>query len=243
MKPILRIENLSVSYGPVPAVNNANIELYPGEIRTILGANGAGKSTLIKSILGLLKPSAGSILFNDQIELTKLEPHQIHALGVSWVPEGRQVWQTLSVVDNLRMGGVLQTDKEYLQSKIEDMYKLFPVLKERQNQLAGSLSGGEQQMVAIARALISDPKILLMDEPSLGLAPKIVSSIFKLTKQINETGVSVLMVEQNAKQSLKVSDWAYLLVNGRLVESGISKEIADKPIVREVFLGEIPKDK
>ncbi len=234
---LLEITDLSVSYGAVPAVAGASLAIGPGEIRVILGANGAGKTTIIKAILGLQKASKGSIRFAGTQELRALRPHQIHRLGIAWVPEGRQLFSTLSVLENLRMGGFAATDRADTERRIASMLERFPRLAERRHQLAGSLSGGEQQMVAIARALVSNPKLLLMDEPSLGLAPLVVRDVFALVREINAQGISVLMVEQNARQALAVAHWAYLLETGRVVESGASAEIAGKDNVKEIFLG------
>jgi branched-chain amino acid transport system ATP-binding protein len=241
MTPLLSISDLSVSYKAVPALRSVNLELYEGEIRVILGANGAGKSTIIKSILGLVRSKSGSISLQTDDKgprlLTGLKPHQVHTLGVSWVPEGRQLWGTLSVLDNLRMGAFATTDRAKANGIIEQMLDRFPRLRERQHQLAGSLSGGEQQMVALARALVSRPKLLLLDELSLGLAPLVIRDVFRLVKEINATGVSILLVEQNARQALRVADWAYLLDVGRIVESGSAAEMGNNDSVKEVFLG------
>lgn len=236
MSALLTIEDLHVSYKAVPALSGVGLTIEEGEIRIILGSNGAGKTTIVKSILGLLTPKQGSIRMGD-VDLLKLQPHQIHALGISWVPEGRQLWGTLSVLDNMRMGGFLQKDEALVRERIEKMFERFPRLRERQHQSAASLSGGEQQMVAIARALISQPKLLLMDEPSLGLAPLVVKDVFALVKEINETGVAILMVEQNARQALKVADWAYLLEVGCMIEGGPAADIASRDAVQEIFLG------
>ena len=235
--PLLRIKDLAVSYGAVPAVNGVSLEIYPGEVRVILGANGAGKTTIIKAILGLQKARQGSIIFNDDVDLLKLKPHQIHELGIAWVPEARQLWNTLSVLDNLKLGGWCVNDKVLVDKRIQEMFERFPRLAERRDQVAGSLSGGEQQMVALARALISAPKLILMDEPSLGLAPLVVRDVFALAREINKMGISVLMVEQNARAALKVANWAYLLETGQIIESGLAAEIAGKESVKEVFLG------
>jgi branched-chain amino acid transport system ATP-binding protein len=237
MTELLRVSNLAVSYGSVPAVDGASLVIEPGELRVILGANGAGKTTIIKTLFGLLRPRAGEIRFAGGIDLLKLKPHQIHRLGIAWVPEGRQLWNTLTVMDNLRMGGFGQQDKALVERRIDEMFERFPRLRERQNQIAGLLSGGEQQMVAIARALISGPKLLLMDEPSLGLAPLVVRDVFQLVREINSMGIAILMVEQNARQALKVAHWAYLLETGRIVESQPADEIAGKESVQAVFLG------
>ncbi len=235
--PLLRIENLAVSYGSVPAVNGVSLEVNSGELRVILGANGAGKTTIIKTIMGLLTPRAGSIVFEGQDNLLALKTHKIHELGIAWVPEGRQLWNTLSVLDNLRLGGWCVNDKSLVEKRINEMFERFPRLGERRDQVSGSLSGGEQQMVAIARALVSGPKLILMDEPSLGLAPLVVRDVFTLAREINQMGIAVLMVEQNARQALKVASWAYLLETGHIVESGPAAEVAVKDSVREVFLG------
>lgn len=235
--PLMRIEDLAVSYGAVPAVNGVSLEINTGELRVILGANGAGKTTIIKAILGLQKPRRGSITFNGDVDLLKLRSHSIHALGISWVPEARQLWNTLSVLDNLRLGGWCVDNKALVDKRIQAMFERFPRLAERRDQVAGSLSGGEQQMVAIARALISEPKLILMDEPSLGLAPLVVRDVFTLAREINRMGISILMVEQNARAALKVASWAYLLETGQIIESGPAAEIAGKESVKEVFLG------
>jgi branched-chain amino acid transport system ATP-binding protein len=237
MTALLQVKGLAVSYGAVPAVDGVSLEIMPGELRVILGANGAGKTTIIKTLFGLLRPRAGEVRFNGEIDLLRLKPHQIHMLGVAWVPEGRQLWNTLTVMDNLRLGGFAVADKVLLERRIDEMFERFPRLRERHDQVAGSLSGGEQQMVAIARALVSAPKLLLMDEPSLGLAPLMVRDVFNLVREINSMGIAILMVEQNARQALKVAHWAYLLETGRIVESGLASEIGSKESVQAVFLG------
>jgi branched-chain amino acid transport system ATP-binding protein len=237
MTALLQVKGLAVSYGAVPAVDGVSLEIMPGELRVILGANGAGKTTIIKTLFGLLRPRAGEVRFNGEIDLLRLKPHQIHKLGVAWVPEGRQLWNTLTVMDNLRLGGFAVGDKILVERRIDEMFERFPRLRERHDQVAGSLSGGEQQMVAIARALVSAPKLLLMDEPSLGLAPLMVRDVFSLVREINGTGIAILMVEQNARQALKVAHWAYLLETGRIVESGLAADIGSKESVQAVFLG------
>jgi branched-chain amino acid transport system ATP-binding protein len=237
LSALLRIEGLAVSYGLVPAVDGVDLEINPGELRVILGANGAGKTTIIKTIMGLLKPRRGTICFDGDHDLLRLRPDQIHQLGIAWVPEGRQLWNTMTVLDNLRMGAFEVADKSAIDLRINEMFERFPRLAERRHQLAGSLSGGEQQMVAIARALVSSPRLLLMDEPSLGLAPIVMREVFALAQDINRQGIAVLMVEQNARQSLKVAHFAYLLEHGRVVEAGPATDIAGKKSVQEVFLG------
>jgi branched-chain amino acid transport system ATP-binding protein len=234
---LLRVSDLSVAYGSIPAVSDVSLEMEAGEIRVILGANGAGKTTIIKTLLGLVRARKGRIEFDGKHDLTRLKPHQIHQLGIAWVPEGRKLWGSLTVLENLRMGGFIQRDRAVLESSIAEMFERFPRLKERRDQLAGSLSGGEQQMVAIARALMSKPRLLLMDEPSIGLAPMVVRDIFELVRTINQDGISVLMVEQNARQALALAQWAYLLEIGQIVEAGPAGEIATKERVQEVFLG------
>ena len=234
---MLTVRDLAVSYGSVPAVRNVSLEIAPGELRVILGANGAGKTTVLKAILGLLRPQAGEIQFGENIDLLRLKPHQIHGLGIAWVPEGRQLWNTLTVLDNLKLGGFGDRDKAAVDKRIGQMLERFPRLGERRHQIAGSLSGGEQQMVAIARALVAAPELLLMDEPSLGLAPLVVRDVFRLVREINEMGISILMVEQNANQALKVADWVYLLETGSIVESGPAATVGAKESVKDVFLG------
>jgi len=237
MTPLLSLSDLHVAYQAVPALSGASLELFEGDVRVILGSNGAGKTTIIKSILGLVRPKQGEIRYQGSHDLRRLKPHQIHRLGIAWVPEGRQLWGTLTVLDNLRMGAYAVDDRAIVERRIEEMFARFPRLRERQQQLAGSLSGGEQQMVAIARALVSGPKLLLMDEPSLGLAPIVVSDVFKLVGEINRMGISILMVEQNARQALKVARFAYLLEVGRMVGSGSAAEMASTEQVQEIFLG------
>ncbi|MEJ0071972.1 MAG: ABC transporter ATP-binding protein [Pseudomonadota bacterium] len=211
-----------------------SLEIFEGDVRVILGSNGAGKTTIIKSILGLVRCRQGEISYGGQ-DLRRLKPHEIHRLGIAWVPEGRQLWGTLTVLDNLRMGGYAVDDRAVIERRIEEMFDRFPRLRERQQQLAGSLSGGEQQMVAIARALVSGPKLLLMDEPSLGLAPIVVSDVFKLVGEINRMGISILMVEQNARQALKAARFAYLLEVGRMVGSGSAADMAATEQVQRSF--------
>ena len=236
MSALLSLADLHVAYQAVPAVSGASLELDEGDVRVILGSNGAGKSTIIKSILGLVRAKQGTIRYGGE-DLLRLKPHQIHRRGIAWVPEGRQLWGTLTVLDNLRMGAFVVDDRATVERRIEEMFGRFPRLGERKEQLAGSLSGGEQQMVAIARALMSGPKLLLMDEPSLGLAPLVVADVFKLVGEINRMGITILMVEQNARQALRVATFAYLLEVGRVVGSGTAAEMAATEQVQEIFLG------
>jgi branched-chain amino acid transport system ATP-binding protein len=236
MSALLRISDLHVSYGALPAVRGVGLELPEGDLRVILGANGAGKTTIIKAVLGLLKAKRGAIEFAGR-DITGSAPHEINRRGISWVPEGRQLWDSLTVLDNLRMGGFAHRDDAETARRIDEMFDRFPRLRERQGQLAGSLSGGEQQMVAIARALVSRPRLILMDEPSLGLAPILVRDVFRLVAEINRAGISILMVEQNARMSLRVASWAYLLDVGRIVIDGASRELEASREVQAVFLG------
>jgi branched-chain amino acid transport system ATP-binding protein len=236
MTALLRISDLHVSYGAVPAVRGVHLELPPGDLRVILGANGAGKTTIIKAVLGLLKAQRGSVEFAGR-DITGWPAHRVNRLGIAWVPEGRQVWDSLTVLDNLRMGAFAQRDDAETARRIDEMFDRFPRLRERQGQLAGSLSGGEQQMVAIARALVARPRLLLMDEPSLGLAPIVVRDVFRLVAEINRAGIAILMVEQNARMSLRVASWAYVLDVGRIVVDGAARDLEASREVQDVFLG------
>ena len=233
---LLRVTGLEVAYGPVPAVAGVGLEVPEGDIRAILGANGAGKSSTIKAILGLVKARAGTIEFQDR-PIGGLPTHRIHQLGIAWVPEGRQLFSTLTVHENLEMGAFARGRAAQFPAKLDEVFALFPRLKERRAQVAGSLSGGEQQMLAIARALMAEPRLLLMDEPSLGLAPKVVHRLFEQIQEINARGLSILMVEQNARQALKIAHYAYLLEVGRLVAEGPSRELEASETVKRVYLG------
>ena len=233
---LLRVTGLEVSYGPVPAVAGVGLEVPEGEIRAILGANGAGKSSTIKAILGLVKARAGAIEFEDR-PIYGLPAHRIHQLGIAWVPEGRQLFSTLTVHENLEMGAFARGNDARFPAKLDEVFALFPRLRERRAQVAGSLSGGEQQMLAIARALMAEPRLLLMDEPSLGLAPKVVQRLFEQIQEINRRGLTILMVEQNARQALKIAHYAYLLEVGRLVGEGPSRELEASENVKRVYLG------
>jgi branched-chain amino acid transport system ATP-binding protein len=233
---ILRVRGLEVTYGPVPAVAGVGLEVPEGEIRAILGANGAGKSSTIKAILGLLKARAGTIEFEGR-PIRGLPTHRIHQLGIAWVPEGRQLFSTLTVHENLEMGAFARGNGAQFRAKLDEVFSLFPRLRERRAQVAGSLSGGEQQMLAIARALMAEPRLLLMDEPSLGLAPKVVRLLFEQIQEINARGLSILMVEQNARQALRIAHYAYLLEVGRLVAEGPSRELEASESVKRVYLG------
>jgi branched-chain amino acid transport system ATP-binding protein len=236
MNVLLQVDGLEVAYGPVRAVRGVTLEIHAGEIRAILGANGAGKSSIIRAIMGLVKPRGGTIAFGSQA-IHKFPPHKVNRLGIAWVPEGRQVFSTLTVQENLLMGAFGQRQGQATQARQEQIMDMFPRLRERRQQLAGSLSGGEQQMLAIGRALMSNPTLLLLDEPSLGLAPKVVQYLFDLAQEIRARGISILMAEQNARQALRVADYAYLLEVGELRSGGSAREMEASAEVRRVYLG------
>jgi len=235
MTLLLRVRDLEVAYGAVPAVMGVTLELPRGEIRAILGANGAGKSSTIKAILGLVK-ARGTIELEDR-PIHGMPAHRIHQHGVAWVPEGRQLFSTLTVHENLEMGAFSRGNGPAFRSRVDHLFELFPRLRERRSQLAGSLSGGEQQMLAIARALISEPQLLLMDEPSLGLAPKIVQRLFEQIQEINARGLTILMVEQNARQALKIAHYAYVLEAGRLAAEGPASALMASEDIQRAYLG------
>ena len=235
-KYILNIENLKVSYGNIKALKGVNIKVPQGKIVALLGSNGAGKTTTLKAISGMEPAESGSIKLFDT-EITNLSPEKITQMGIIQSPEGRQVFPDLSVEDNLKIGAFTIKDKKEIAKNFERVYRYFPRLKEREKQIAGTLSGGEQQMLAIARALMASPKLLLLDEPSLGLAPLIVKDIFEIVKEINEEGTTVLIIEQNALQTLKIADYAYVLEVGEIsMEGNASELIQDKKLI-EAYLG------
>ncbi len=236
MSVLLKVTALEVTYGPVAAVKRIDLEVPEGEIRAILGANGGGKSSTIKAILGLVQARSGKIEFPEGREIQGLPPHRINQLGIAWVPEGRQLFTTLTVYENLEMGAFAARNSR-VAARLDEVFALFPILRERRTQLAGSLSGGEQQMLAIARALMAEPRLLLMDEPSLGLAPKIIQRLFEQIREINRRGLSILMVEQNARQALKLAHYAYLLEVGRIVGSGAPQELEASEDVKRAYLG------
>jgi branched-chain amino acid transport system ATP-binding protein len=234
---MLGVKDLHVHYGAIHALKGVTIDVKPGSIVTLIGANGAGKSTTLRAISGILKPSKGSVRFNNK-ELVGLPAHELVYQGMSHCPEGRRVFRLLTVKENLELGAYIRKDKEGVKSDLEQVYELFPRLKERLKQNAGTLSGGEQQMLAIGRSFMSRPKLLMLDEPSLGIAPILVQEIFKTIKKINQTqGMTILLVEQNANQALKLADYAYVLETGKVVLEGKSSELAEDERVKAAYLG------
>jgi len=231
---LLDIQDLEVSYGSIVAIKKISLNVRRGEVVTILGANGAGKTTILKTISGLLKAKSGYIIF-DKNDITRTQAHDIVSLGMSHCPEGRRVFSTLTVKENLMMGAY--TLKDHDKETLEWIFDILPRLKERKEQLAGTLSGGEQQMLAIGRAIMSKPKLLILDEPSLGLAPILIKAIFKAVKQIAQSGVTVLLVEQNAKAALKLAHRAYVLEVGEIAHKGTAKELLNSKTIQEAYLG------
>ncbi len=232
---MLKIQNLAVHYGMIQAVHDVSFEVNEGEIVTLIGANGAGKTTILRTISGLIRPSQGSITFEGS-EITKIAPQKIVAGGLSQVPEGRHVFAGLTVMENLEMGAYLRKDND-TKADYEQVFQKFPVLKERKNQDAATLSGGEQQMLAMGRALMSKPKLLLLDEPSMGLAPIFIKEIFSIIQEINQQGTTVLLIEQNAKMALSVADRGYVLETGKVVLSGTGSELLESEEVKKAYLG------
>ena len=233
---MLKVNDLVVSYGGIEALKGISLEVPDGKIVTLIGANGAGKSTLLRSIIGLVKPDSGSVTYGDK-QLIGLNSQQIVENGITLVPEGRRVFPTLTVLENLQIGAYLRSDKEGIEKDIRWIYDLFPRLEERSWQMAGTLSGGEQQMLAVGRALMSRPKVLMMDEPSLGLAPLIIKDIFKIIQEINRQGMTILLIEQNANMALKVADIAYVLETGRITMTGSGRELLENPEIKAAYLG------
>ena len=233
---MLKITDLKVSYGMIEAIKGISFEVRDGEIVTLIGANGAGKTTTMHAISGLLKPASGSITL-DGTELTKIAPHKIVSLGLAQVPEGRRVFAEQTVQENLILGAYSRKDKENIGADLEYVFSLFPRLKERSTQTAGTLSGGEQQMLAMGRALMARPSILLLDEPSMGLSPLLVSEIFHIIEEINQKGTTVLLVEQNAKRALSIANRAYVLETGYITLSGTGEELAKDERVKKSYLG------
>lgn len=234
---LLEIKDLEVNYGVIKAIKGVSFDVNEGEIIALIGANGAGKTTILHTITSLIQAKKGSIVFDGK-ELTKTPPHKIVSMGMAHVPEGRRIFQQLSVLENLKLGAYTRKDKSEIASTLKMVYERFPRLEERKNQVAGTLSGGEQQMLAMGRALMSKPRIILMDEPSMGLSPLLVSEIFDIIKVINESGTTVLLVEQNAKKALSIADRAYVLETGNITLSGDAKDLINDESVKKAYLGE-----
>ena len=233
---ILHVENLNVYYGAIHAVKGISFDVEEGEVVTLIGANGAGKSTTLNTVAGLLKPREGVVEFEGK-SLLGVPPHTIVGKGIALCPEGRRVFLQMSVRENLEMGAFTRTDSAEVSQSLEDIFTRFPRLKERENQVAGTLSGGEQQMLAMGRALMSKPRLLMLDEPSMGLAPILVQEIFDIIEQLHEAGTTVLLVEQNARMALKVADRAYVLETGKVSMSGNANELATDERVKQAYLG------
>jgi branched-chain amino acid transport system ATP-binding protein len=234
---LLQVTNLSVSYGAIQALHDVSLQIDRGEIVTLIGSNGAGKTTLLRTISGLLKPTGGSIQWSDAVSIVGQRPDQIVRLGISHSPEGRQIFANLTTHDNLMLGAYQRTDRAEIARNLDRCYSLFPVLAERRDQRAGTLSGGEQQMLAIGRALMQCPQLLLLDEPSLGLAPLVVRKIFDIIREINREGVTIFLVEQNAHMALNVAHRAYVLQTGRVILSDQASKLAEDPEVKKAYLG------
>ena len=233
---LLEVKNLEVYYGVICALKGISFEVNEGEIVSLIGANGAGKTTMMQSVVGLIPKRNGSVIF-DGHDITKTPCHKIVGLGMTQVPEGRRIFQELSVYENLMMGAYLRKDKDGIKEDLESVYQRFPILKERSNQDASTLSGGEQQMLAMGRALMARPKILLLDEPSMGLAPILVKEIFKIIQDIHKNGTTVLLVEQNARMALSIADRAYVLETGKIVISGTGEELSNSEEIQKAYLG------
>ena len=237
---MLKVRDLVVAYGGIEALKGISVDVPDGKIVTLIGANGAGKSTLLRTIMGLVKPRSGTVEYNEE-SIQGLNSQQIVSRGITLVPEGRRVFPNLTVLENLRIGAYLRKDEDGIAADIKQVYEIFPRLEERHWQMAGTLSGGEQQMLALGRALMSRPKIMMMDEPSLGLAPLVIKDIFNIIRRINESGTTVLLVEQNANMALKVAHHAYVLETGRIKMEGSGKELLENDEIKEAYLGKKKK--
>lgn len=234
---MLEVKDIEVYYGMIQAIKGVSFEVNEGEVIALIGANGAGKTTILHTITGLLSPKKGSIIFEGK-DITKIPAHKIVTLGMAHVPEGRRVFSQLTVLENLMMGAYTRSDKQGIQETLQMVYERFPRLEERKNQMAGTLSGGEQQMLAMGRALMSKPKIIVMDEPSMGLSPILVNEIFDIIQAVSATGTTVLLVEQNAKKALSIADRAYVLETGNITLSGDAKELMNDDSIKKAYLGE-----
>ena len=233
---LLEVKDISVYYGVIQALKGISLEVNEGEIVALIGANGAGKSTTMQSIMGLIHPKSGEIYYNGE-RIDKMSTHNIVKMGMTEVPEGRHIFQELSVIENIMLGAYTVKDREEKKKDLEKVFKLFPRLQERRNQVAGTLSGGEQQMLAISRALMSKPKLLLLDEPSMGLSPLLVDEVFDIIKEIHNQGTTILLVEQNAEKALRIADKAYVLETGNITLSGTGKELRNNDLVIKAYLG------
>ncbi len=234
---MLEVKDLQVYYGVIQALKGVSFEVNQGEVIALIGANGAGKTTTLHTLTGLLPAKQGSIVF-EGVDITKVPAHKIVEMGIAHVPEGRRVFSQLSVYENLKMGAYTRKDKKEIAENLENVYKRFPRLEERKNQRAGTLSGGEQQMLAMGRALMSNPKMIVMDEPSMGLSPIFVNEIFDIIEKVSASGTTVLLVEQNAKKALSIADRAYVLETGKIVLSGDAKELMNDDSIKKAYLGE-----
>lgn len=234
---MLEVKDLEVYYGVIQAIKGISFHVDKGEIIALIGANGAGKTTTLHTVTGLISPKNGHVLFEGK-DITKIPAHKIVSMGMAHVPEGRRVFAELSVYENLKMGAYTRKDKNEIEESLKNVYKRFPRLEERKNQMAGTLSGGEQQMLAMGRALMSKPKIILMDEPSMGLSPIMVNEIFDIIRSVSESGTTVLLVEQNAKKALSIADRAYVLETGKIVLEGKAKDLLEDNSIKKAYLGE-----
>lgn len=234
---MLQVKDLSISYGAIQAVRHVDFEVKKGEIVTLIGANGAGKSTILKTISGIVKPQSGSIEYQDESLIGKKAP-QIVAAGISQVPEGRHVFPAMTVMENLQLGSYLQKNRDQIDQRLQEIFKMFPILKERQHQDAATLSGGEQQMLVMARAMMANPELLLLDEPSMGLAPIYIQKVFDIIQKINAQGTTILLIEQNAHQALSIADRGYVIASGEIQLSGSGQTLLNDPKVKRAYLGE-----
>lgn len=234
---MLQVKDLSISYGAIQAVRHVDFEVKKGEIVTLIGANGAGKSTILKTISGIVKPQSGSIEYQNESLVGKKAP-QIVAAGISQVPEGRHVFPAMTVMENLQLGSYLQKDRSQIEARLQEIYEMFPILKERQHQDAATLSGGEQQMLVMARAMMANPDLLLLDEPSMGLAPIYIQKVFDIIQKINAQGTTILLIEQNAHQALSIADRGYVIASGEIQLTGSGEKLLNDPQVKRAYLGE-----
>ena len=234
---MLEVKDLEVYYGVIQAIKGVSFHVEKGEVIALIGANGVGKTTILHTVTGLISPKKGSVIFEGK-DITKVPAHKIVSMGMAHVPEGRRVFAELSVYENLKMGAYTRTDKAEIEDSLKNVYKRFPRLEERKNQMAGTLSGGEQQMLAMGRALMSKPGIILMDEPSMGLSPILVNEIFDIIRSVSESGTTVLLVEQNAKKALSIADRAYVLETGNITLEGNAKDLLEDDSIKKAYLGE-----